>query len=84
VLLHKKLFQTHNHQKKTQAMPTNKTKQAKAEVKVGFSTPKQQNDAPPTFSTASIPSFNSSRWCEVDLEESVTIPYNLQLAWSEE
>ena len=65
-------------------MPTNKTKQAKAEVKVGFSTPKPKNEAPLTFSTASIPNFNSSRWCEEDSEEIDPIPYDLQLAWSEE
>jgi hypothetical protein len=66
-------------------MTNNATKtKPPAKADVGFSTPKQQNDAPTRFSAASIPSFNCMLCYEVDIEESVTIPYNLQLAWSEE
>jgi hypothetical protein len=68
----------------TVAMTNNATKtKPPAKADVGFSTPKQQNDAPTTFSAASIPSFNCLCY-DVDFEESVIIPYDLQLAWSEE
>ena len=68
----------------TVAMTNNATKtKPPAKADVGFSTPKPQNDAPTTFSAASIPSFNCLCY-DVDSEESVIIPYDLQLAWSEE